>query len=136
RGQEARLHDLLEEEIERYQLKLHVESLHEGFELPDEGLAVYTDHQIFNRYHRPTARKRARKKGGLSLRDLQNLNPGDFVVHLDYGIGKFAGLHKIEVRGKQQEAVRVLFAGEDVLYVNVNALYKLSRYTGKEGHQP
>jgi len=136
RGQEARLHDLLEEEIERYKLKLRVESLHEGFELPDEGLAVYTDHQIFNRYHRPTARKRARKKGGLSLRDLQNLNPGDFVVHIDYGIGKFAGLHKIEVRGKQQEAVRVLFAGEDVLYVNVNALYKLNRYTGKEGHQP
>lgn len=136
RGQEARLHDLLEEEIEAKQLTLKVESLHEGFELPELGLAVYTDHQIFNRYHRPSSRKRHRKKGGLSLRDLQSLSPGDFVVHIDYGIGKFAGLEKITVRDKQQEAVRVLFAGNDVLYVNVNALYKLHRYSGKEGHQP
>ena len=104
--------------------------------MPSLGLAVYTDHQIFNRYHRPTARKRKKKSGGLSVRDLQNLSPGDFVVHIDYGIGKFAGMEKIEVRGKQQESVRVLFAGGDTLYVNVNALYKLHKYTGKEGHQP
>lgn len=136
RGQEARLHDLLEEHIEQRQLKLIVESLHEGFEAPGLGLAVYTDHQIFNRYHRPTTRKRQQRQGGLSLRELQNLRPGDFVVHVDYGIGKFGGLQKIIIREKQQEAVRVFFAGDDVLYVNVNALYKLHKYTGKEGHQP
>ncbi|MFQ5570852.1 MAG: transcription-repair coupling factor [Rhodothermales bacterium] len=136
RGQEARLHDLLEEEVEQRHVTLIVESLHEGFEVPNLGLAVYTDHQIFNRYHRPTARKRHRKQGGLSLRDLQTLSPGDFIVHIDYGIGKFAGLQKITVREKQQEAVRMFFAGDDVLYVNVNALYKLHKYTGKEGHQP
>ena len=136
RGQEARLRDLLEEHIEQRQLNLIVESLHEGFEVPELGLAVYTDHQIFNRYHRPTTRKRRRRTGGLSLRELQNLRPGDFVVHVDYGIGKFAGLQKVTIREKQQEAVRVFFAGDDVLYVNVNALYKLHKYTGKEGHQP
>ncbi len=136
RGQEARLRELLEDELAAHDLTLSVESLHEGFELPSMGLAVYTDHQIFSRYHRPTARKRKQRYGGLSLREIQHLTPGDFVVHIDYGIGKFAGLHKITVRGKQQEAVRVLFQGEDVLYVNVNALHKLHKYTGKEGHQP
>ena len=135
RGQEARLYDLLEDQIEERQLKLKVESLHEGFEVAELGLAVYTDHQIFNRYHRPTTRKR-RRQGGLSLRELKNLRPGDFVVHIDYGIGKFAGLQKITVREKQQEAVRIHYAGDDVLYVNVNALYKLHKYSGKEGHQP
>ena len=135
-GQEARLHDLLEDLVEEKQVRLRVESLHEGFEVPDLGLAVYTDHQIFNRYHRPATRRRQKKTGGLTLRDLQSLNPGDYVVHIDYGVGRFAGLHEIEVRGRKQEAVKVFFAGEDVLYVNVNALYKLHKFTGKEGHQP
>ena len=115
---------------------LIVESLHEGFELPDAGLNVYTDHQLFNRYHRPTARKRARAKGGLSLRDVQALRPGDFVVHVDYGIGKFAGLQTITVRERKTEAVRLIFAGSDELFVNLTALHKLHKYTGKEGHQP
>ena len=115
---------------------LIVESLHEGFELPDAGLNVYTDHQLFNRYHRPTARKRARAKGGLSLRDVQALRPGDFVVHVDYGIGKFAGLQTITVRERKTEAVRLIFAGQDELFVNLTALHKLHKYTGKEGHQP
>jgi len=136
RGQQSRLHELLEDEHENPLLKLQVDSLHQGFEVPSVGLAVYTDHQIFNRYHRPTARKQKKKMGGLSLRELRNLSPGDFVVHIDYGIGKFAGLEKITVRGKQQEAVRLLYRDQDVLYVNINALYKLHRYSGKEGHQP
>ncbi|MCH8031979.1 MAG: transcription-repair coupling factor, partial [Bacteroidetes bacterium] len=72
----------------------------------------------------------------LTLRDIQALKPGDFVVHVDYGIGKFAGLHRITVRDKQQEAVRLLFAGGDELFVNVAALHRLHRYSGKEGHQP
>ena len=100
------------------------------------GLAVYTDHQIFNRYHRPSTKKRKQYKGGLTVRDVQNLNPGDYVVHVDHGIGTFAGMKKITVRGKRQEAVRLNFADGDILYVNVNALHKLNKYTGKEGHQP
>ena len=134
-GQRSRLYDLLDMEEQAYDLTLTVESLHEGFEAPEVGLVVYTDHQIFNRYHRPTVRKR-RPKGGISLRELRDLQPGDFVVHIDFGIGRFGGMEKIEVRGKQQEAVRVQYEGNDVLYVNVNALHKLHKYTGKEGHQP
>ncbi len=135
-GQRSRLRDLLGDEDHEPDATLTVESMHEGFVLPEERLAVYTDHQIFRRYHRPTARNRKRVKGGLSLRDLQGLSPGDYVVHVDYGIGQFAGLHKITVREKQQEAVKVRFKDGDELFVNVNALQKLHKYTGKEGHQP
>ena len=137
RSQEARIRQLLQvDEEEAPPAELLVESLHQGFELPALQVAVYTDHQIFNRYHRPTVRRQKKKLGGLSLREIQNLTPGDFVVHVDFGIGRFAGTQRIEVRGKKQEAVRVIFADNDVLYVNVNALHKLHRYTGKEGHQP
>ncbi|HLT48124.1 MAG TPA: transcription-repair coupling factor [Rubricoccaceae bacterium] len=139
RSQADRLFELLggDREINRQpDAALLVESLHEGFEVPAARLAVYTDHQIFGRYHRPTARKRRKAKGGLTLRDVQALTPGDFVVHVDYGIGKFAGLQRITVRGQQQEAVRLIFAGGDELFVNVGALHKLHKYTGKEGHQP
>ncbi len=135
-SQRARLRELLGDEDHEPDATLAVESLHEGFVLPDERLAVYTDHQVFNRYHRPTARKRRRVRGGLSLRDLQGLRPGDFVVHIDYGIGRFAGLHTITVREKRQEAVKLQFLGGDELFVNVNALHKLHKYSGREGHQP
>jgi transcription-repair coupling factor (superfamily II helicase) len=131
-----RLLELLSDEVRDLRLDLKVDSLHEGFVLPEAGIAVYTDHQIFDRYHRPTSRKQKKTYGGLTLRDVQNLAPGDFVVHVDYGIGRFAGLHKITVRDKQQEAVKLLFRDQDVLYVNVNALYKLHKFSGKEGHQP
>lgn len=139
KSQQGRLFELLggDEEL-GYEPKarLLVESLHEGFEVPDIGLCVYTDHQLFNRYHRPSARKRSKAKGGLTLRDIQALNPGDFVVHVDYGIGKFAGLQRVTVRERQQEVVRLLFSGGDELLVNVSGLHRLHRYSGKEGHQP
>ena len=135
-GQSSRLRDLLEKEIDHGMARLQVESLHEGFEWPAVDLALYTDHQIFNRYHRPSTKKRKQYQGGITLREVQNLSPGDFVVHVDHGIGTFSGMKKIEVRGKQQEAVRLNFADGDVLYLNVNALHKLNKYSGKEGHQP
>ncbi len=136
RGQEARLMELLEDDIESGRVRLKTESLHRGFEIPELQLALYTDHQIFGRYHRPTARKQKKRFGGLSLRELHQLTPGDFVVHIDYGIGRFAGMEHIEVRGRKQEAVRLQYLNGDTLYVNVGALYKLHKYKGKEGHQP
>ena len=136
RGQEVRLSELLDDETAQQSVRISIESLHEGFEIPSLGLAVYTDHQIFNRYHRPSVRGQKKRYGGLSLQALKNLSPGDFVVHVDYGIGRFAGLHRITVREKQQESVKVLFRDEDVLYVNVNALHKLHKYSGKDGHSP
>lgn len=135
-GQEARLSELLEKDVLSGRVSLKVDSLHRGFELPSLSLALYTDHEIFDRYHRPSARKQKGKYGGLSLRELQHLTPGDFVVHIDYGVGRFAGLEQITVRERKQEAVRLQYLNGDVLYVNVNALHKLHKFKGKEGHQP
>ena len=135
-GQSSRLRDLLESEIDHGWARLVVESLHKGFEWPGARLAVYTDHQIFNRYHRPSTKQRDGYADGMNLRDIKNLTRGDFVVHVDHGIGRFDGMKKITVRDNQQEAVRLNFADNDVLYVNVHALHKLNKYTGKEGHQP
>ena len=135
-GQEGRLMELLEEDVLAGRAQLKVESLHRGFELPGLQMAVYTDHEIFDRYHRPSARKQKQRYGGLSLRELQHLTPGDFVVHIDYGVGRFAGLEQITVRERIQEAVRLQYLNGDVLFVNVNALHKLHKFKGKEGHQP
>ncbi|NQV72415.1 transcription-repair coupling factor, partial [bacterium] len=135
-GQEGRLMELLEEDVLAGRASLRVESIHRGFEIPELKLALYTDHEIFDRYHRPSARKQKQRYGGLSLRELQHLTPGDFVVHIDYGVGRFAGLEQITVRDRKQEAVRLQYLNGDVLYVNVNALHKLHKFKGKEGHQP
>src|SRR5690606_15136453 len=110
RGQETRLFELLEEDVREGRLRLAVESLHEGFEVPGLGLAVYTDHQIFNRYHRPSTRRQKRRYGGLSLREIQNLSIGDFVVHVDYGIGKFARSeeHTSELQSRENLVCRLL----------------------------
>lgn len=98
--------------------------------------ACYTDHQIFERFHRYQAREKFSKSKALTLRELQTLKPGDFVTHIDYGIGKFAGLEKKEINGRQQELIRLVYRDDDVLYVNIHALHKISRYSGKDGTPP
>ncbi len=135
KGQRDRLAELLDTEIRDLPVSLLDASVQEGFVLPSIGLAVYTDHQIFDRFHRPKARKTA-KKAGISLRELKSLKPGDFVVHTDYGVGQFVGLQYITVREQRQEVVRLSYRDRDTLYVNISALHKLHRYTGKEGHHP
>ena len=134
-AQKERLESLLEEIIEYGKLTFLVASLHRGFILPQIGLAVYTDHEIFGRYFRPRSRKLSRT-GGIRLQELQNLRSGDFVVHKEYGIGKFAGFKTIEVRGRKQESVRLIYANRDTLFVNVNSLHKISKYAGKDGQVP
>ena len=134
-GQMERLTDLLQFARDAGQVTFFVQSLHQGFELPEVGLALYTDHEIFGRYHRPATRK-TKAQGGIRLHELRSLKPGDFVVHTEYGVGSFAGIRKIVVRDKEQEAVRLHYQGGDVLYVNVHALHKLHKYTAKEGTAP
>lgn len=136
RGQLGRLDDLLGERSSEFDYELILSTLHRGFELPGAKLAVYTDHEIFNRYHRPTAGKRARKSPKLSETQLRSLSPGDFVVHVDHGIGRFAGLQKKVVRGREQEVVRLLYQGDDILFVSVNSLNRLHKFSGREGHAP
>lgn len=110
--------------------------LRQGFIDRQMGLALYTDHQIFDRFHRYKMREKSSKSKALTLKELQNLNPGDYVVHIDYGVGRFAGLDKIEVNGKQQEALRLIYRDDDLLYVSIHSLHKISKYSGKEGTAP
>jgi transcription-repair coupling factor (superfamily II helicase) len=135
-GQRDRFEELLGEQGPDMRYHLSIETIHEGFILPQAGLAVYTDHQIFDRYHRPTVKRRRKKSGGISFKQLQDLNRGDYVVHVDYGIGKFMGFRKIEVKGVEQESVVLQYQESSTLYVNVSSLHKLQKYSGKEGTQP
>lgn len=134
-GQRKRFEELLGEPSSDFDYSLLIESLHEGFILPDVNLCVYTDHQIFNRYYRPKV-KRRKHSGGISFKELKDLNIGDFVVHVDYGIGKFSGFKKIKVKESEQEVVVLLYKDDSLLYVNVTSLHKLQKYSGKEGTAP
>lgn len=110
--------------------------LNQGFVDHATKLVCYTDHQIFERFHRSRTKEKFSKSRALTFRELQTLQPGDFVTHIDYGIGKFAGLEKKEVNGKEQEAVRLVFRDNDMLYVSIHSLHKISKYSGKEGTPP
>jgi transcription-repair coupling factor (superfamily II helicase) len=111
-------------------------SVHEGFISNDLKLACYTDHQIFNRYHRYRIKRNYGRSEAMTLKELYGLKPGDFVVHIDHGVGKFAGLEKLDVNGKHQEAIRLVYKDNDILYVSIHSLHRITRFTGKEGTQP
>jgi len=111
-------------------------SIHEGFIDDDLKIVCYTDHQIFQRYHKYKVKQAYNKNKALTLRTLRELQPGDYVTHIDHGVGVYSGLQKIEVNGKLQEAVRIIYRDSDILYVNINSLHKISKYTGKEGTIP
>jgi transcription-repair coupling factor (superfamily II helicase) len=111
-------------------------SIHEGFIDEDLKVVCYTDHQIFQRYHKYRVKQAYNKNKAITLRTLKELQPGDFVTHIDHGVGKYSGLQKIEVNGKLQEAVRIIYKDSDILYVNINSLHKISKFTGKEGTAP
>ena len=111
-------------------------SIHEGFIDEDLKIICYTDHQIFQRYHKYKVKQAYNKNKALTLRTLRELQPGDFVTHIDHGVGVYSGLQKLEVNGKLQEAVRIIYKDSDILYVNINSLHKIAKYTGKEGSVP
>jgi transcription-repair coupling factor (superfamily II helicase) len=112
-------------------------SIRDGFIDRTNKLTCYTDHQIFERYHRFKLKEGFNKtREAITLKDLLSLQKGDFVTHIDHGIGQYSGLEKIDVNGKQQEAIRLIYKGGDVLYVSIHSLHRISKYTGKEGTQP
>lgn len=114
-----------------------IASVHEGFVDHDQKLAVYTDHQIFERYHRFRIKQHGYEKDkAITLKELYTLQPGDYIVHIDHGVGKFAGLEKIDVNGKMQEAIRLIYKDNDILYVSIHSLHRISRFVGKEGTAP
>ncbi|MBL0035028.1 MAG: transcription-repair coupling factor [Flavobacteriales bacterium] len=107
--------------------------LHEGFIDPELKLALYTDHQIFERYHRFRLKEGFRKNSqALTLKELTQLKPGDLVVHIDHGIGVFSGLEKIDAGGSMQEAIRLIYRDSDILYVGIHSLHRVSKYSGEE----
>lgn len=108
-------------------------SLYGGFVDHQEKLLVYTDHQLFERFHKFRTRTKYSRSRSISLSEIKNLQPGDFVTHIDYGVGRFAGLERKDVEGKKQESVRIIFKGDDILYVSIHALHKITKYSGKEG---
>ncbi len=111
-------------------------SINAGFIEHDLKIVCYTDHQVFQRYHKYRVKQAYNKNKALTLRSLRELQPGDYVTHIDHGVGIYSGLQKLEVNGKLQEAVRIIYKDTDILYVNINSLHKIAKYTGKEGSVP
>ncbi|WP_235298019.1 transcription-repair coupling factor [Portibacter marinus] len=111
-------------------------SLHEGFIDNDLKIAVYTDHQIFDRFHKYKLRKGFTKEQAMNLKMLRELKPGDYVTHIDHGVGKYSGLEKIDINGHVQESVRLKYLNNDILYVSINSLHKISKFVGKDGTPP
>src|SRR5699024_5770694 len=111
-------------------------SIREGFIDPVIGVACFTDHQIFDRYYKYKRRKGYERSQAITLKELRDLKSGDYITHIDHGIGKYAGLEKIEVNGRSQEMIRLVYADNDLLYVNINSLNRIAKYSGKEGAVP
>ena len=111
-------------------------AIHLGFVEQELKIACYTDHQIFERFHRYRLRQGFTKDQALTLKMLRELKPGDYVTHLDHGVGRYSGLEKININGHIQESVRLFYKNKDVLYVSINSLHKISKYVGKEGSAP
>lgn len=111
-------------------------SLRHGFIDHQQRLLCYTDHQIFERFHRYRTKDKHSKSKALTLKELKTLQPGDYVVHIDHGIGRFAGMERTDNNGKKQETIRLVYRDNDLLFVSVHSLHKISKYSGKEGTPP
>jgi transcription-repair coupling factor (superfamily II helicase) len=113
-------------------------TIHEGFTDHSLKICVFTDHQIFDRFHKYTLRSDRARSGklALSLKELSAIEPGDFIVHVDHGVGRFAGLLRTNVNGKTQEMIKLVYANDDIIFVSIHALHKLAKYRGKEGVPP
>jgi transcription-repair coupling factor (superfamily II helicase) len=134
--QAKRFHDIFEDQDRKVEYKTLVLSLYQGF--IDEGskMICYTDHQIFERYHKFHLKNGYAKKQAITLKELTNLEVGDYVTHIDHGIGRFGGLQKIDVEGKKQEAIKLVYGERDILYLSIHSLHKISKFTGKDGKPP
>jgi transcription-repair coupling factor (superfamily II helicase) len=134
--QADRLRTIFDELDPNVQFQHLLIALREGYVDEQLGLAVYTDHQLFERYYRAQETRKFSKKKALTLRELKTLQPGDYVTHQDYGIARFAGLTQIEIDGHIQEAIRLIYRDDDVLTVSIHALHKIAKYSGAEGSPP
>ena len=141
-AQAKRFHDIFEsldeenaESIRKQYVTITL-PIYQGFIDEENQIACYTDHQIFERYHKFNIKSSVSKKQNITLKELTTLVVGDYVTHIDHGIGKFGGLQKIQVEGKTQEAIKLVYADNDIVYVSIHSLYKISKYNGKDGAPP
>ena len=141
-AQAKRFHDIFEtldeenSENIRKQYNTIVLPIYQGFIDEENQIACYTDHQIFERYHKFSIKNNLAKKSNITLKELTTLSVGDYVTHIDHGIGRFGGLQKIQVEGKTQEAIKLVYADNDIVYVSIHSLYKISKFNGKDGTPP
>ena len=135
--QVERLEKIFEDLDAKVEFTPILSEISEGFIDRELKICCYSDHQIFERYHRFYLKEGFKKsKEALTLKELSSLQPGDFVTHIDHGVGKFSGLEKIDVNGKEQEAIRLVYRDNDILYVSIHSLHRISKYSGKDGNQP
>lgn len=141
--QAERIHSIFEDiprpdEFKGKELKFHtlLTSLHQGFIDEELKINFYTDHQIFDRYHRFRLKKNYSKSESITLKELYSLKPGDFITHIDHGVGRFAGLETMDVNGKPQEAIRLVYKDNDILYISIHSLHRIARYSSKDGNAP
>jgi transcription-repair coupling factor (superfamily II helicase) len=141
-AQAKRFHDIFKtldeanSENIRKQYNTIVLPLYQGFIDDENQITCYTDHQIFERYHKFNIKNGYSKKQNITLKELTALSVGDYVTHIDHGIGRFGGLQKIQVEGKTQEAIKLVYADNDIVYVSIHSLHKISKYNGKDGTPP
>jgi transcription-repair coupling factor (superfamily II helicase) len=131
-----RLHSIFTDLKAEVQVTPIAYAINEGFIDNDLKLICFTDHQIFQRYHKYKVKQAFSKNKALTLKTLRELQPGDYISHIDHGVGVYSGLQKVDINGRMQEAVRIQYKDGDLLYVNISSLHKISKYSGKEGSIP
>ncbi|WP_299119337.1 transcription-repair coupling factor [uncultured Tenacibaculum sp.] len=134
--QAQRFHDIFEDGEQDVSYETIVFPLYQGFVDLENKIVCYTDHQIFERYYKFRLKNGYAKKQSITLKELTKLDIGDYVTHIDHGIGKFGGLQKIDVEGKKQEAIKLVYGDRDILYVSIHSLHKISKFNGKDGKPP
>lgn len=136
--QHQRLKAIFEDRSDDIAFVQVLSTLHEGFVDNHNKSCVFTDHQIFDRFHKYNLKSDRARSGklALSLKELSAIEVGDYIVHVDHGVGKFAGLFRTEVNGRTQEMIKLIYQNDDIIFVSIHALHKLAKYRGKEGVPP
>lgn len=131
-----RIDEILKDHKLEPQYETVILNIHEGFVDNDLKIALISEHHIFNRYHRYKLREKYGRGEAITLKEIYSLKPGDFIVHVDHGVGRYGGLEKIEVNGKEQEAIRLMYKNDDILYISIHSLHRISKFSGKDGAVP
>ena len=134
--QEERIKNILMDKDQKIKIEYYQILLHEGFIDYDNKVAIYTDHQIFDRHHRFKSKTKFSDKQAITIKQLTSLKIGDYITHVDHGIGQFNGLHKISNNNQTQEVIKLSYRGGDILYISIHALHKIAKFSAKEGSSP